>query len=55
MTIKKISFNPQAEDRPTPWQAARAGKPTVSGASGQVAQVFGPRRSKKRSWDRSPA
>src|ERR1019366_699406 len=52
VTIRKISFKPQAEDHPMPWQAktglACAGRAAeqlaVSGASGQVAQVFGTHR-----------
>jgi CheY-like chemotaxis protein len=45
---RRSASTPQAEDRPTPWQAARAEQPTVSGASGQLAQVFGTHRSTSR-------
>jgi TOTE conflict system primase-like protein len=52
--IRKISFNPQAEDHPTPWQtpgpAVSGQRSAVSGASGQVAQVFGTHTHEKRDY-----
>jgi hypothetical protein len=41
VTIKKISFDPTAEENPALWRAARPEQQAVSGASGQPTMVLG--------------